>query len=150
MCINLLKRLESSVYSFRITIDRVRALIDARLQILTLMSAARSVSSTHRKSPIPSLTATMPTRTSLKARQKLDIDLADMDYISWREKLVEDADILQLLSLFIKDITPEHDTKLQTFWGLSPRKFNIRSIRATKKCCSFRHFRIQRTTCTKR
>ena len=35
--------------------------------------------------------------------KKLDIDLADMDYISWRERLVEDAEILQLLSLFIED-----------------------------------------------
>lgn len=45
--------------------------------------------------------------------KKLDIDLADMDYVSWREKLQEDSETLELLTLIIRDITPEHDSKLQ-------------------------------------
>ena len=42
--------------------------------------------------------------------KKLDIDLADMDYISWRYKLAEDSEILELLMMLIEDITPSHDT----------------------------------------
>ena len=36
-----------------------------------------------------------------------------MDYRTWREELQTDADILELLTLMIADITPEYDTKLQ-------------------------------------
>ena len=31
-----------------------------------------------------------------------------MDYVSWREKLAADSEILELLLLMIQDITPEH------------------------------------------
>ncbi len=34
----------------------------------------------------------------------------------------KDADNLELLSLMIADITPEHDTKLQTLFGLIQKK----------------------------
>ena len=43
--------------------------------------------------------------------KKVKIDLADMDYKSWREQLNADADTLELLTLMIEDITPEYDTK---------------------------------------
>ena len=46
--------------------------------------------------------------------KKVRIDLADMDYVSWKRELEKDAENLELLSLMIADITPEHDTKLQT------------------------------------
>lgn len=36
-----------------------------------------------------------------------------MDYVSWRKSLQKDADILELLTLMVGDITPEHDLKLQ-------------------------------------
>ena len=48
--------------------------------------------------------------------KKVKIDLADMDYVSWQRELEKDADNLELLSLMIADITPEHDTKLQTLF----------------------------------
>ena len=44
--------------------------------------------------------------------EKIKINLADMDYRTWREELQTDADILELLTLMIADITPEYDTKL--------------------------------------
>ena len=37
-----------------------------------------------------------------------------MDYRTWRAELAKDADTLEMLALMISDITPEHDTKLQT------------------------------------
>ena len=36
-----------------------------------------------------------------------------MDYVSWRRDLKADLEVLELLILMLKDITPEHDTKLQ-------------------------------------
>ena len=54
--------------------------------------------------------------------KKVKIDLADMDYLSWKKDLETDAENLELLSLMIADITPEHDTKLQTLFGLIENK----------------------------
>lgn len=54
--------------------------------------------------------------------KKVRIDLADMDYVSWKRKLEKDAENLELLSLMIADITPEHDTKLQTLFDLIRKK----------------------------
>ena len=36
-----------------------------------------------------------------------------MDYVSWRTDLKSDLEKLELLLLLLKDITPEHDSKLQ-------------------------------------
>ena len=54
--------------------------------------------------------------------KKVRIDLADMDYVSWKRELEKDAENLELLSLMIADITPEHDTKLQTLFDLIRKK----------------------------
>ena len=48
--------------------------------------------------------------------KKVKIDLADMDYVSWRESLAKDAEVLELLTLMVGDITPEHDSKLQELY----------------------------------
>ena len=54
--------------------------------------------------------------------KKVRIDLADMDYVSWKREPEKDAENLELLSLMIADITPEHDTKLQTLFDLICKK----------------------------
>lgn len=123
MCINLLKRLESSVYSFRITLDRVRALINATINDIDAYTAGA-----HRIISVKEIDEAEfdgdDTNTDFfeHAGKRLDIDLADMDYVSWRAKLTEDSETLELLSCFIEDITPEHDTKLQTLLGLIAEK----------------------------
>lgn len=119
MCINLLKRLESSVYSFRITIDRMKNVINAT--IASIDAYVNGKGQFIRTQEFSEDDFDGDDRNSdffENSGRKLDIDLSDMDYISWREKLAEDAEILELLSLMIKDITPEHDTKLQTLLQL--------------------------------
>jgi hypothetical protein len=74
------------------------------------------------------------------AGRKLDIDLADMDYVSWRTKLAEDAEILELLSSMILDITPEHDTKLQTLLTLIESKIGQPFNQVNKKVLLFSAF----------
>ena len=45
--------------------------------------------------------------------KKVKISLGDMDYTSWRRDLNKDKEILDLLTVMVADITPEHDSKLQ-------------------------------------
>ena len=114
MCINLLKRLESSVHSFRITLERVRALIDGTITDINNFAGGNSkIINTQELSDTEFDVDDTNTSFFENTGKKLDIDLADMDYVSWREKLQEDSETLELLTLIIRDITPEHDSKLQ-------------------------------------
>lgn len=114
MCINLLKRLESSVYSFRITLERVQKLIDGTInEIDAYASGSSKIINTQELNDCDFDGDDTNTEFFENNGKKLDIDLADMDYVSWREKLQEDSDTLELLALMIKDITPAHDSKLQ-------------------------------------
>lgn len=123
MCINLLKRLESSVYSFRITLDRVRKLIDNTiLDIDTYASGSSKVIEAQELNENDFDGDDTNTDFFENGTRKLDIDLADMDYISWRKKLKEDSETLELLALMVQDITPEHDSKLQKLFEVISEK----------------------------
>jgi hypothetical protein len=63
-----------------------------------------------------------------------------MDYISWRAKLATDSEILELLSVLIEDITPKHDTKLQTLLGLISDKVQHPFNAGNKKIIIFSAF----------
>lgn len=45
-----------------------------------------------------------------------------MDYKTWRTELQQDAEVLELLTLMVADITPEHDGKLQELLSLLSHK----------------------------
>ncbi|MDR2697690.1 MAG: DEAD/DEAH box helicase family protein [Holophagales bacterium] len=115
MSINLMKRLESSLVSFRITLERVRGLVDGTIADIDAYAAgSSSMINTQEIDEMDFDGDDANTDFFERKGKKLDIDLADMDYISWRKKLAEDSEILELLSLIMQDITPGHDTKLQT------------------------------------
>ena len=100
MCINLLKRLESSVHSFRITLERVRALIDGTITDIDNFAGGNSkIINTQELSDTEFDVDDTNTSFFENTSKKLDIDLADMDYVSWREKLQEDSETLELLTL---------------------------------------------------
>jgi hypothetical protein len=141
MCINLLKRLESSVYSFRITIDRVRKLINGTIaDIDAFTSGGSKIINTQEINDTEFDADDANTDFFEHQGKKLDIDLADMDYVSWREKLVEDSETLELLSMMIQDITPEHDRKLQTLIGIISNKIQSPFNPGNKKVLLFSAF----------
>lgn len=64
----------------------------------------------------------------------MKIDLTDMDYKTWRTELQQNAENLELLTLMVADITPEHDLKLQNLLELLDEKMRTPSMRAIKRC----------------
>ena len=72
--------------------------------------------------------------------KKLKIDLQDMDYITWENELKSDRDNLELLRLMIADITPEHDSKLQTLYELIDEKIEKPINDGNKKIIVFTAF----------
>lgn len=113
--INLMKRMESSVYSFNLTLGRILDLI--RATIKTIDEYDRHSSVKLDMTDISNLDDYDPEDQNgdelFSFGKKVKIDIADMDYITWRRTLQEDADVLELLTLMVGDITPEYDCKLQ-------------------------------------
>lgn len=116
MSINLLKRLESSVYSFRLTLDRIKELINGTIQTIKNYRSGGCMLDLTDMSNAQDFDYDDQNTDFFSVGKKVKIDLADMDYVSWQRELEKDADNLELLSLMIADITPEHDTKLQTLF----------------------------------
>lgn len=124
MSINLLKRLESSVQSFRLTLSRVKNLIDSTIAEIDeyvnggsgLINGFELVNNENDFDDDDRNTEYFVAEHSIK------IDLFDMDYKSWRNRLAEDAETLALLKALIDDITPEYDTKLQSLYSLIDEK----------------------------
>lgn len=72
--------------------------------------------------------------------KKVKIDLADMDYKTWRAELEKDAKTLELLTLMVADITPEHDSKLQELLKLVSDKIENPINPGNKKVLIFSAF----------
>ncbi len=141
MSINLLKRLESSVVSFRITLDRVRDIINGTIEAIDAYEKGnRKILNTQEIVETDFDGDDRNTTFFGNNTKKIDIDVGDMDYVTWREKLSEDSEILQLISSMIHDITPDHDTKLQTLIDLIAEKIQNPFNDGNKKVLIFSAF----------
>ena len=111
MTFNLLKRLESSVHSFRLTLVRIQEVIGDTLDKIEAVKRGEAV-----------VVDDYPSSDSFDLDDagselfigggKTTISLNDMDYLTWQRYLDADLETLSLLTLMLKDITPEHDAKL--------------------------------------
>ena len=122
MSINLLKRLESSVFSFNLTLSRIRELITKTIDAINRFEKYGISDLDMYEASDHDFDMDDSNTDFFTVGKKVKIDLADMDYRTWREELQADADILELLTLMIADITPEYDTKLQTLFALISKK----------------------------
>lgn len=138
MAINLLKRLESSVNSFRLTLTRIRDFINDSITAIDKFqeSGAGTVDVTDFSEDFD----TEDNENDPFVGRKSKINLRDMDYVSWRRDLKADLEVLELLILMLKDITPEHDTKLQQLVADLKNKFEHPINGSNKKVLIFTAF----------
>ena len=121
MAINLLKRLESSVNSFSLTLQRILDLITTTINAINTFEKHGAADLDMYEMTDDDLDID-DSNTDFTVGKKVKIDLADMDYRSWRDDLQKDKDPVELLILMIRDITPEHDSKLQALFELIAKK----------------------------
>jgi len=117
MTVNLLKRLESSIEAFRLTLSRLEHTVGEAIEAVD--NHAASISDI--VSAITDLDADdddfeFPSGGSVGT--KVQIDLADMDVESWSRDLEHDGQVIHGLLESIKGITGAHDAKLQVLRGL--------------------------------
>jgi len=142
MTTNLLKRLESSVASFRIT---VKAILDNHLALLATIEHYEAGSG-------GDVTDLPPRWSDLDSDEeeftddedlvgnKVKIRLSDMDVPSWRRDLEADASILQGLLEQMDVVTPVHDEKLQHLKRLIEEKLSSPINPGNKKVLVFSAF----------
>lgn len=144
MSVNLLKRLESSVFSFHLTLKRIMSFIVSTIHAIDEFEQNGNTCTSEIAVDVMNDTSDYDMDDAgtdfFTVGKKVKIDLADMDYVSWRKVLKQDAETLQLVISMVADITPEHDTKLNTLLELLSQKIENPINPGNKKVIIFSAF----------
>jgi hypothetical protein len=127
MTTNLLKRLESSVEAFRLTLRSLQGNLTGTLgAIARFEGSGRKVEVEDYTGSIDDIDADDDDLEGLgefTVGKKIQVDLADMDVGSWKHDLVGDLALIEALLASMDLIKPEDDTKLQHLKALVRDKF---------------------------
>lgn len=113
---NLLKRLESSVHSFRLTLNSLKANIENNLQKIQDFEFNHYAQS----GTFDTLSEDDDDESIIGT--KVQIKLEDLDTLSWKNDLLLDLEIIQSILLEVEKVTPEHDNKLKVLQNLIAEK----------------------------
>jgi hypothetical protein len=116
MTTNLLKRLESSVESFRITLRSLQSKLQATLLVIENSRFNQSIDISDFTDGIETLEADEDDFSDLDNTTvggKIKIELSDMDVERWKSDLKNDLSLIDSLLDSMNKVTPEEDTKLQ-------------------------------------
>lgn len=115
MSINLLKRMESSVHSFLLTVQRIHDYLAHTSGIIEQFRKKGS-GNLGEMDDFSSVAGDFDEDDQntdfFTVGKKVRIDIRDMDFISWKRDMDQDIETLNLLISMVKDITPVHDCKL--------------------------------------
>lgn len=114
MTVNLLKRLESSVDAFRLTLAKIEGAADRTLNRLGTHTATDDVLGTELSDLDLDLDdADEANVEAITFGEKIKVDLDDIDIESWQRDLRNDQEILHGLLDEMHKVTPDRDLKLQ-------------------------------------
>ena len=117
MTTNLLKRLESSIQSFRLTLQSLRASHSNTLAKISAFNQTGNIISvddlTDQLEDLDADDDDLPVIGDSEIGGKVKINLADMDLPSWEHELKVDMEIIDALLASMNKITPADDAKLQ-------------------------------------
>ena len=139
MSTNLMKRMESSVYAFRLTLQRIKDIIDTTLADIERYEKGQGGSSLVAEE-FTDEDFDFDDQNGFTIGRKVKIDLEDMDYPTWKRELEKDRDIFELLISMISDITPEHDSKLNELKEVIDSKITNPINEGNKKIIIFTAF----------
>ena len=140
MSINLLKRLESSVYSFTVTVERIKRFIEQTIQLIHDYKSGTKVLELVEITQSDDFDGDDQNTDFFGVGKKVKIDLEDMDYVTWLQELEHDVKTLGDLEQKMAVITPERDEKLQTLCKLIAQKIEHPINANNKKILIFTAF----------
>ncbi len=109
MRVNLLKRMESSIHSFALTVDKILGKI-----VQTIARVDEKKDAFDIDIGIEDIDTDDSELEDLLFGNKVKVLLQDIDLIRWRQDLVADRDRLLTILNDAKKVTPDRDTKLKT------------------------------------
>lgn len=112
MTANLLKRLESSVHSFRLTLERVHAAMQGALEAIDGYKAGRAAAAVSEGALPDGFDFDPDDEGAFEVGGATKILIEDMDWMSWERDIAKDVDVIQILISMVRDIDPAHDAKL--------------------------------------
>ena len=140
MAINLMKRMESSVHSFRLTLKRIIDLINDKVIEIDNYDPTSRRQLILCSPDADELDLDAEDEVNYEISKKFEVALEDMDYVSWRNDIERDVDILELLYSKLMEITPEHDSKLQKLYEVINNKITNPINEGNKKVIIFSAF----------
>lgn len=139
MTVNLLKRLESSVEAFRLTLRRIDAAIAQSLKAIDDHDASLAdMAGAFADIEADDDDFEMPEAGTVG--RKFQISIADMDTDRWRFDLTNDQETLRELIEVMDFVTPEHDRKLQRLRALVREKAENPINKGNRKVLIFSAF----------
>ena len=138
--INLMKRMESSVFSFNLTLKRIKELIGNTIDTIDKYNNSSSCKLNLSDISLEDIDVDDQNSDEFSFGKKVKIDIADMDYLSWKSELAKDRETLALLTSMVEDITPQYDMKLQELLGLIKKKIENPINENNKKIIIFTAF----------
>lgn len=142
MRVNLLKRLESSIEAFRITLTKLNSNLEKTLEAIDNFNKKGSGEikgvdlSNFKEGDIEDEDFDI----GFNIGTKIKIDLADMDVLSWERELKADNKIISELLDEVKKITPSKDTKLRNLIETIEKKIKNPINKDNKKVIVFSAF----------
>ncbi|MCL2918283.1 helicase-related protein [Shewanella litorisediminis] len=148
MTTNLLKRLESSIESFRLTLQSLRSNHVNTLDKISAFNQNRGIAGngysvgdlTEQLENLDADDDDLPLIGDNEIGGKIKISLADMDLPSWEHELKVDLEIIDALLTSMNKITPADDAKLQHLKALVLSKINAPMNPGNKKILIFTAF----------
>ena len=140
MSINLLKRLESSVHAFCLTLTRIKDTLDTTIEKIDRYDSTRRDDSVADSVNGIDFDLDDENNDLFQVGKEIHISLADMDWVSWRAELKKDQEILNELIQLITAVTPAHDSKLQELFHLLSEKIKHPINEGNKKVLIFSAF----------
>ena len=116
--VNLLKRMESSVHAFSLTIGRQLEAVEALIERIDAHDDSVDAPM------IDDLDDDDPAFDQLGVGRNIRVLLSDADLVRWRQDLAEDRDRLILLHQQACSVTPERDAKLADLKALIAQKLS--------------------------
>ncbi|MBX3265488.1 MAG: DEAD/DEAH box helicase family protein [Acidobacteria bacterium] len=144
MIINLLKRLESSVQAFRLTLKRLK---DKNLETLKQIEAFQQTGVAAKFTDVSNAYADMepeeddfPDPDEMQIGGKVQIDLSDMDVDRFEHDLKADLEVIDHLLGEMEKVSPADDSKLQHLKVLLESKITSPINQGNKKVLIFTAF----------
>lgn len=143
MTTSLLKRLESSVHAFRITLDKIIKLNEETNTVIQRYLNGDKTASIQRK--VSSIALEDFDEDELYSMVELpsniiNIELSDLDVVTWQRNILHDIEILTEIYTAMKLVTPEEDNKLNQLKKLIDNKITNPINDGNKKFLIFSAF----------